>query len=152
MAKQNAPAEPLGYVPPAAGQTESETPAKSQNYEVVKGTMGDWNKGDVFTLEQFQTAHPIDSTKKLVTDTIDADTYHGDLIDRLLALDVIVPTDKPATPPRIGPGGYRAGSGAKNQGIKDSIVQAKAQKALRQQVTLSEVQQRAAQPATTSAQ
>lgn len=91
----------------AVASKTSESVGQDRIFRVVKGQVGPFraNEGAVFTEAEFRRLNPIPDTK-IAASQIKADTYHADLITRLLKLGNIVsdPTAEP-TPTPMRPGG-----------------------------------------------
>lgn len=76
-----------------------------RKFRVTKGQVGPWSSDpvSVFDEKEFKRIYTIPGTDQAKA-TIDPETYHGDLLDRLLALNVIVHApDDELTPSPIGP-------------------------------------------------
>lgn len=108
----------------------------SQNYEVLK-PVGDWSKGNVFSMDQFRSVHPLSDDPK-VKKTVNAETYHQDLIDRLLALEAVKSTDRVAGPDR----NFANVDGSANASIRESTRQAMQQKSDRKQMVETDKRER----------
>lgn len=75
-----------------------------RSFKVIKGTVGPYPPGHVFSESDFRKRHPLTGSEA-EKNQVNASTYHGDLLGRLLSLKVIEPAaanEVPSSPP-IGP-------------------------------------------------
>lgn len=109
-------------------KTESVPTAKTieRKFKVIRGQVGPWNiagangKPNVFTESEFRRLNPIGPSGQ-ADESINPETYHNDLIDRLLAMKVIAHApDDEVTPTPLGPES-NPGRPARNQAIADSV-------------------------------
>lgn len=87
----------------ATATLERKATEPGRTFKVTKGQVGPWPLGHAFAEREFQRLNPL-PTSDLAKATIDLDTYHNDLLERLVALGVIVnsPDAKPSPTP-LGP-------------------------------------------------
>lgn len=108
----------------------NEKKIEERKYRVTKGVVGAWSLADksVFSDVEFARLHPIPDTE-IARATIEKETYHDDLLGRLLVLGVIeqVPSDTPTTLTQFGPGASPSSS-TKNLGIRQSIMEVEKQR------------------------
>lgn len=92
---------------------------ENKKFEVVRGQVGPYPFGHVFSYADFIQRYEIPDTAQAKRD-IDPDTYHEDLIDRLIGLEVIrvASSDAVATPAPVGPENMTAAP--KNEEIRRS--------------------------------
>ena len=77
-----------------------------KSYKVVKGTVGPWPFGHVFSEAEFKRLHPpakLDADGE-PTKQEAKDAYHAEALGRLIALKVVEPTEEPAAETPPGPG------------------------------------------------
>lgn len=73
---------------PVQPQDNKKADAPDRVFRVIKGQMGPWPEGSSFAESEFKRIHAIPEND-LAKAQIQSETYHADLIGRLLALGVI---------------------------------------------------------------
>lgn len=97
-----------------------------RKFKILKGQVGPWSvtghngKPNVFTETEFKRVNPIGPSGR-ADESIDPETYHSDLINRLLAMGLIAhaPDDEPNATP-LGPESS-PGKPVRNQSIAESV-------------------------------
>lgn len=104
--------------------TESKNAKASRNFKVVRGLVGPYPAGHVFSEDDFKERHGLTGSAPEKAQ-VNPDTYHDALLSRLLSLGVIEPATPSEVPQAVPVGpenmGTLPGNAAINRAASESV-------------------------------